>query len=264
MLMGLIDFFKKRDTLYFPGCITYFKFREYFELYQEIFRKLGINVVSLDEQRCSGIELWEAGYDFDFRKVARENLEIFRSEGVNRIIATEPGCYKILSKDYPRILPNWGLEVVNIWDLILEKLTKKSWLLKNSSEALIVSYHDSCYLGRYCNIYNSPRSILELLGYRIREMDNHMENSFCCGSCGGLARTNPDIAKKIARERLLQAKRVGVDKVVVVGFENYSLMKEVSEEVGIRVFELSEILADALGIKEINFEEVVEEELSDE
>ena len=48
----------------------------------------------------------------------------------------------------------------------------------------VVTYHDSCYLGRNCGIYEVPRNILKLIGYQIKEMDNSKENSFCCGSCG--------------------------------------------------------------------------------
>ena len=47
--MGLMDLFGKRDTIYFPGCITYFKFKEGFDLYRKIFSRLGIKARVLDE-----------------------------------------------------------------------------------------------------------------------------------------------------------------------------------------------------------------------
>jgi len=247
--MGLLDLFVKRDTIYFPGCITYFKFREGFELYQRVFSRLGIRFRTLDTQRCSGFEPWEAGYDFELRKIVRENFDLFKEENVRKIITSEPGCYKIFRDNYPEILPYWDIEIINIWDLILEKLIKKSWLIEKKEE--IVTFHDSCYLGRYSGVYDSPREILEMLGYSIREMDNNSENSLCCGSCGGLSRTNPKLARKIAKERLLQAKRIGVKKMIVVGFENYSLLNESAQDLDMEVFELGEILASALGIKKL-------------
>ena len=244
--MGLMDLFVKRDTIYFPGCITYFKFREGFELYCKIFSRLGIKFKLLEKQECSGFEIWEGGYDFEMRKIIRNNFDKLKDAGVRKIIATEPGCYNIFSKEYKNVLPYWDIEIVNIWDLILEKLIKKQWLVERKED--IVTFHDSCYLGRYSGIYDSPREIVRSLGYEIKEMDNTRENSFCCGSCGGLARTSPGLASKIAKERLLQAKRIGVQKMIVVGFENYELLKANSEGSGIEVYELSEVLADALGI----------------
>ena len=153
-------------------------------------------------------------------------------------------------KNYPEILPYWDIEVVNIWKIILDKLIKKRWIVKENNE--IVTFHDSCYLGRYCGIYDEPREILELLGYEIKEMDNNRESSYCCGSCGGLARTSPELASKIAKERILHAKRIGVSKMIVAGFENYSLLKDNVGNTGIIVYELGQILADAIGIEYIN------------
>jgi Fe-S oxidoreductase len=245
--MKLLSFFKKKENFYFPECINYFKYRENFDLYKEIFRKLRIKFKVLEEYRCSGYELWEAGYDFEMRKLIRKNFEIFKENKIENIFSTEPASYKMFVQDYPNILPDWNIKVINIWKLLLEKLKKKNF----ESKGEIISYHDSCYLGRYCEIYETPREIINILGYTIREMDNNRENSFCCGSCGGLLRTNPEIANKLAKERLAQAKRAGVKKIIVIGFENYNILKNNSESTGIEVLELSHILADALKIKKL-------------
>lgn len=247
------DFFIGKNIFYFSDCICYFKYKENFELYKKIFKELGIKFEVVDKHICSGYELWEAGYDSEMRKLIKKNLDFFKENKIRKIFSTEPGAYKMFVKDYKEILPYWDIEVVNIWELILEKLKKKSFNNKDD----FITYHDSCYLGRYCGIYDAPREILKLIGYKIKEMDNNKENSFCCGSCGGLLRTNPEIANKVARERLLQAKRIGVDKMVVIGFENYNILKNNSKDFGIEIFELSEILADALGIKELDKKEEI-------
>ncbi len=258
--MGLFDIFGRNDTVYFPGCINYFKFKEGFEVYQEIFSKLGIRFRILEKQISCGLEALEAGYDNEARKLARKNLDLFNELGVRRVVTTSPGCYKMFLKDYPNILPDWNLIVVDLWELILERLRKKYYLIKNKKME-VVTYHDPCYLGRYCQVYDSPRKILELIGYEIKEMDNSRENSFCCGSCGGLPIVNPRLADKIARERILQAKRIGVKKMIVIGFDNYSLLKKNVGDMGIEILEFSEVLAHSLGIKEF---EPVEERIEGE
>lgn len=260
--MGLFSIFGKSSTVYFPGCITYFKYKESFGLYQEIFSKLGINFRILDGQICSGLETWEAGYEAESRKLARKNFDIFNGEGIKSIITTSPGCYKMFLQNYPEFLPYWDIEVKNLWKLILEKLRDRPYLVKKMASstsrdvetAKFVTYHDPCYLGRYCKIYDEPRKILELIGYEIEEMDNSKEDSFCCGSCGGLPRISPLLANKIAKERILQAKRIGVKKMIVIGFENYDLLKDNIDGTGVEVFEISEILANALGIKKIEMQ----------
>jgi len=259
--MNLFWLFGKSSVLYFPGCTAYFKFKEGFKMYKEIFSKLGIGFGVLDEQICCGLEALEAGYENEARKLARKNFKVFKEQRFDSIITSSPECYKMFLQNYHEILPDWNIEVRNIWEMILEKLKWKSRLIKYKAME-VVGFHDNCYLGRYCKVYNEPRKILEAIGYKIKEMDNFKENSFCCGSCGGLGRTNPELANKIARERILQAKRIGIKKIIVVGFDNYNLLKKNTGDSGVEVLELSDVLGLALGIKEIEkkSDEIIEGE----
>ena len=255
--MGLFSLFKESNTLYFPGCTGFFRFRSNSDLYLQIFSKLGFDFKAIEKNFCCGLDLIESGYESEARKLARRNFEIFKENEIKGIVTTEPGSYMMFLKNYSEIIPDWNIETMNIWEMILDKLLKKPKLIKNKAVET-AAYHDSCYLGRYCGIYNAPRKILEAVGYEIIEMDNTMENSFCCGSCGGLPRTNPILANKIAKERILKAKRIGAKKMIVLGFQNYSILKKNSKDSGVRILELSEILADALGIKKIEDNEKLE------
>ena len=245
----MFSIFKRSNTLYYPGCVTYFKFRENFELYKKIFLKLGMNVIESRGINCCGLPVLEAGYEQEARKLARENFELFKKNNIKKIITNCPACCKMFVQNYAEMLPDWDIEISNLWELILYKLVSKPRLIKERIGE-VVTYHDSCYLGRHCGIYDSPRRILELIGYEIKEMPDSRENSFCCGSCGGLVRVNSELADKIARQRLLQAKRIGVKKIIVASFDNYQLLKKNIGELDIEVLELSEVLALALGIKE--------------
>jgi Fe-S oxidoreductase len=260
--MGIFSGLIKSNVVYFPGCATYYKFKENFELYKKIFSKLGINYRVIGKQICCGLPALEAGYEKEARKIARRNLEIFKEEGIISIMTNSPEAYKMFSEDYPELLPDWNLEVINTWDLISEQLSSKSRLIKHKAMES-VTYHDSCYLGRYSGIYDEPRKILELLGYEVVEMNDFKKDSMCCGSCGGLAITNPELAQKVAKERILQAKRVGVSKIIVASMENYQLMKKAARDMSIEILELSEVLALALGIK-VTVENDIEEEIDGE
>lgn len=264
--MGILDMFSVSNVLYFPGDVTFYRSREIYELYLKIFAKLGINVRTIEKKTSCGLFALELGYEDEARKIARRNFEIFKEEDINEIITSSPECYKSFLENYPDFLPDWNLKIKNLWSILVEKIENKSRLVKyNAMER--VTFHDNCYLGRYCNIYESPRKLLELIGYEVVEMDNSREGSFCCGSCGGLEISNQKLASSIAKERLLQAKRIGVKKMIVTSVENYLLLSKFSNDVGVEVLELSEVLALALGIKSISInkndyevEEVVEDE----
>ncbi len=242
--MGIFSFLSGGDTVYFPGCTNYFKYRENYTLYKRIFDSLGINFKELDVKLCCGVNALEAGYENEARKLARRNVDLFNEKGIKKIITTSPSAFKMFSLDYPKLIPDWNIKVENIWKLILDKIKDKN-LIKVDE---IVSYHDSCYLGRYLGIYDEPRMILMELGYKIREFPNSRENSICCGSCGGLPRVNIELANSIAKDRILEAKRIGVKKIIVIGFENYSLLKKNSEGLDMEIVEFSNVLAKALDI----------------
>ncbi len=263
--MGIFSIFKKTSTAYFPGCIAYYKDKEEFEIYKRIFGKLGIDFKIIDKKVCCGLPAYEAGYDYEARKLVRRNFEIFKEEKINNIITTCPVCYKMFGTEYTKFLPDWNIEVINIWKIILDKLKQSSFIINNKAGSLSedndekagslsedneeIGFQDSCYLGRYMGIYEEPREILKLIGYRIIELKDNRENSICCGSCGGLPKTFPALADKAAKERLLQAKRTGIKKLVVCSLEEYELLKNNSADTGINIVLFSEILGNALGIK---------------
>ena len=193
--MGLFDFFAGSSTLYFPGCVLFKKYKEHFELYQKILMKIGVKFSIFDNYVCCGIEALEAGYESEARKLARQNFEIFKNSEIKEVVTTSPECYYMFLKKYPEFLFDWNIGVENVWNLIAEKLEAKPRLIKKKAFE-VVTFHDNCYLGRGCWIFSAPRQILELLGYQIREMEDFRENSLCCGSCGGLSRANPELAKK--------------------------------------------------------------------
>lgn len=260
--MGLFSIFRNSKRVYFPGCSTYFKHKEYFELNCRVLDRLGIDYKILNKKICCGLPALELGYDNEARKIARRNFEILKEEGIGEIITADGGCHKMFSQDYNNLIPDWNVKVNSFWALVLERLELKPGLIKNQVMEQ-VSFQDSCYLGRYFNIYSEPRKIIKMLGYEIIEMLDSRENSICCGSCGQLPFTNPELADRIARERILQAKRMNVKKLITCDIRDYEILKKNAGN-DLEVIDLIEVLANALGIKKkVSETEKVEEEILD-
>jgi len=261
--MGLFNLFTNTSTLFFAGCATK-KYPGSVELQERILDRLNIPFENEETSKCCGISLLEQGYEIEGRKFIRANFENLKINGIKRLITFCPKCFKAFKQDYPEILPDWNLEVTNLWDLILEKLESRPRLIKHK-ENETVGFQDSCYLGRYCNIYDSPREILKLLGYEIKEFQNSRENSACCGSCGDYNIINPAVADQMAKERIIEAKRIGLKKIVVLSLEECELLRKNSQE--IEILEFSEILALGLGIKKpkkSEEEKIIETEIKEE
>jgi len=86
--------------------------------------------------------------------------------------------------------------------------------LKLTPERFDFTYHDSCYLGRYMDIIEQPRSILAAAGGRITEMDKSGYDSFCCSAGGGRILAEEKLGSKISEVRVKMAQETGTSLLV--------------------------------------------------
>jgi Fe-S oxidoreductase len=241
--MGILSIFKgKGNTLYYPGCLSKFVLKPETENYKKILGKIGIDFLMLPDEMCCGSPVLNAGYEKEARKLARKNLELFKSHDIRRIITNCPACFKTF-REYKEMLPDWDIEVEHITTVILEYLRKKKFEYKQNYR---VAYHDPCHLGRHSGIYDEPREILRRIGFEVVELKNSRENALCCGGGAGLKANNPELANKIAKERIKQAADVGVDKIITTCPLCFSHLEENAD---IDVEEFSYAVADALALK---------------
>ena len=199
--MGL--FFNKEKTLYFPGCLTKGVAKQEFENYKEIFNKLKIDFIMLPEkENCCGLPVLNAGFKKDTRKLANKNFKLFKENKITKIVTNCPSCYHTFKDIYPELVRDWDIEIEHATVTILNALEKRKIEYKGINEDRpIVSYHDSCHLGRYAGIYEEPRKVIELLGGKIIEMRLNKENSLCCGAGGGVRANFRETAIKAAKLR---------------------------------------------------------------
>lgn len=86
--------------------------------------------------------------------------------------------------------------------------------LKLKPEPFLFTYHDSCYLGRYMDIINEPRSILLKAGGKLSEMDASGYDGFCCGGGGGRILADEKSGTRINAARIEMAKNTGMPLLV--------------------------------------------------
>jgi len=228
------------NILYYPGCLTKFVAKDLKEKYEKILRKIGIDFIELSElEKCCGSPALKAGYLEDFKKLAEENLKIFKEHSVKKIITNCPACFMILKKYYKEALGDkWDIEVEHISETINSKLKSQKSKLKNEK----VTFHDPCHLGRQMGVFEEPREIIENLGYEISEMELSRNESFCCGGGGGVKSNEPELANKIAKDRIEQAKKTGAKILCTNCPLCYLHLKENAKEIEVK--ELIELFED--------------------
>jgi Fe-S oxidoreductase len=226
----LVEKFTSTNTLYYPGCMTRFMLPDIQKNYETILKKLGIDFIMLkDEELCCGSPVLRAGYKQDFDDLKQKNLELFKRFGVKKIIVNCPGCFEMFKNKY-------GLEVIHFTELLLQYKYNIKTERKGS-----ISYHDPCHLGRMCNMYSIPRKCLNELGFDVVEFSESKEMAMCCGAGGGVRNNFPDVANKIAKLRLTQAKTKNIVNVCPMCYYHMKENNDTNE-----IFELSQLAVHSL------------------
>jgi Fe-S oxidoreductase len=179
-----------------------------------VLKAAGVDFAVLgDAETCCGDPARRAGYEFQFQIMVEENIEVFKSHGIKEIVTSCPHCYNTIKNEYPQYGGNF--KVVHYTQLIAD-LIRQGKLKLNSERNSVITYHDPCYLGRYNNIYQEPRRVLQAIP-KIKpvEMDRSRNTSFCCGGGGGhmWVEEQPGTTK-INQVRLEDVLKTGAETVV--------------------------------------------------
>lgn len=149
----------------------------------------GINFATLGlEEKSSGDTARRIGNELLFQELCRENIETLNKYGVTQIVTACPHTYNTFKNEYP----DFGLSpsiLVEHHTEMLSRLLEEGLLKPEHKIEERVTVHDSCYLGRYNDTYEAPRSLLRSIpGVSIEEMERSGSNGMCCGagavSCG--------------------------------------------------------------------------------
>lgn len=241
----------KTEYLFYVGCFGAFdaRYRQVTLANTRILDAAGISwgILGRDEL-CCGDSLRRLGNEYVFEQMANANVKLFTDKGVKKVITQCPHCFNTLKNDYQEY--GLELEVVHHSQLI-DQLISSGRLKLNKADVGRVVFHDSCYLGRYNDIYQAPRRALaRATGQEPAEMPRRRENSFCCGAGGGRMWLEEAVGKHINVARVEEALEQKADAVCVccpyclTMFADGLKTKEAEDK--LKVLELAEIIAKAL------------------
>jgi Fe-S oxidoreductase/nitrate reductase gamma subunit len=198
------------DLLYWVGCTGALEERNAKVAIAtvKILKAAGINFGILGvEESCCGDPARRLGDEYLFQTLCQKNIEILKRYNVKKILTTCPHGYNAFKHEYPQFGGNY--EVIHHTQLISELLRDGKVKLRGVDARKTVAYHDSCYLGRYNEIYREPRDILDAVGVNRVELARSGSASFCCGGGGGHSwmEEEPDKRVNVRRtEEVVQSK----------------------------------------------------------
>lgn len=201
------------------------------------------------EELCNGETARRAGNEYLAKMMIDANIEVLKRYNVKKIITTCPHCFNTLKNEYPEF-GFQATEVVHHTEFIQGLIDSKKLNLNSANKELKIAFHDSCYLGRYNEVYEAPRDTIRAMGAELVEMPRNKEKGLCCGAGGARMWMEETIGKRINVERVEEALDQKPD-VIAAGCPFCQVMitdgvTEKGKENSVQVKDIAEIVADQI------------------
>jgi len=238
------------EILWWVGCApaTDARAQKTAQAFAKILNASGLNYAVLGQnEQCTGDSARRAGNEYLFFELASANVEMLNEVKPPRIVTTCPHCLHTLKNEYPAFGGNY--EVIHHTQLINELVGAGKIRLEVKSDALEVTFHDPCYLGRHNHIFEAPRADLKAAGLVTVEMPRHGAKSFCCGAGGAqMWKEEQEGTAGVNHTRFKEAKATGAKTLAVGCPFCMTMLNDASNADGgeVKVKDVAEIVAERM------------------
>ena len=171
-----------------------------------LLRTANIDFAVLGNQECDvGDTARRLGDEATFIRLTQRNIATLSRYEFSRIVTADPHVFHTLKNEYPDFGGHY--QVLHHSEL-LAQLVEQGKLGLSPINTGTLTYHDPCYLGRYNDVFNAPRFLLNAMGISISEMEKNKRRSRCCGGGGGAPITDVAGDQRIPDMRVDDAKAV--------------------------------------------------------
>lgn len=167
------------------------------------------------EENCNGDVARRTGNEYLADALTKTNVETLTKYNVKKIVATCPHCFNTLKNDYPQY--GFNAEVIHHTQFIRELIdTGRLQIDRSKVSSVTVTYHDSCYLGRYNGEFSAPRTtLLEVPGLTVLEPARHADRGLCCGAGGGRLFMEEKVGDRVNLVRTNELLSTGAEAIAV-------------------------------------------------
>jgi Fe-S oxidoreductase/nitrate reductase gamma subunit len=237
------------DILFWVGCMGSFddRAKKITVAFARILQAANIDFAILgQEETCHGDPARRLGNEYLYQMLAKGTIETLDRYEVKTIVTFCPHCFHQMGNEFPQLGGNY--EVIH-HSTYIERLLNANLIPLNTEHGkrLTMTYHDSCYLGRYNDVYSAPRETLRraLPVMTLVEPARTESRGLCCGAGGGRMFVDEKVGKRINVERTEELVATGADIIAVACPFCMTMMTDgvAKLEKAVEVLDISEVVA---------------------
>ncbi len=243
---------ERPDVLFWVGCMGSFddRAKKTTVAFARILKAAGIRFAILgQEESCNGDPARRMGNEYLYQMLAKQAIDTLDRYAVTTIVTSCPHCFHQIGNEFPQLGGNY--EVLH-HSTYIERLLADGLvpLREAEGEKLVMAYHDSCYLGRYNDIYDAPRETLKraLPVVQLVEPPRTRDRGLCCGAGGGRMWMEERVGERINVERKKELLATGASAIAVACPFCMTMLSDAAKklESEVPVYDIAEVVADRL------------------
>jgi len=194
------------------GCMGGYdpKGREIVADFARVMNNLGVSYGVLRKEKCTGDPVRRLGNDLLFQQLAEANLETLAQNKVKKIVSICPHCVRTIQEDWKEF--GNPPEIEHHSEFLARYADKLPKQNTGGEPSETIAYHDPCYLGRYRDVYEQPRTVASLAGEVVEASRSH-QRSFCCGAGGGLVFLGEENGDRVSNTRAKELVATGASTI---------------------------------------------------